>query len=135
MSNLKTYEGQLARDIVSIDARSFQVSEHTLAICLSPGDWVKHRFYERAPGLGMLVAVGKKRDSLMKEIDFITVLWSVEPTNPFNALSPSLVYAPYIPLVITPTVIETESPVAAYQYHRKLVNKSYFSSIKVKDIK
>jgi hypothetical protein len=137
MSMLKTYSGLLAKDIVCIESKTSRLGDCVLALDLCPGSWVKHRFYDQAPGFGMLVASGKHPNWKGEPEDFVTVLWSVEPRNPFSSMpSTGFVYAPYVPLQVTKITLEPDDfKLSAPRYYSHKVNKSNFSSIKVIDIK
>jgi hypothetical protein len=143
MSTLKTYAGKLANDIVCISSKSFRPEDCVLALDLAPGAFVKHRFYSKAPGFGMLITSGRQpnwRVNLLGDPeDFVMVLWSVEPQNPWNPMSlymQGTVYAPYVPLQVSKIKLEPdEFKLSGPWYHSHRVNKSLFSSIKIGDIK
>ena len=71
MSTLQTYEYPRDHDLVRWGSRALSIAKPWLAVNCVPGEWVEHKSMLR-PGKGMLVANGD---------DFITVLWSVEPSN------------------------------------------------------
>jgi len=101
MSVLHTYTGRQVTEITSTNPGVFVKQ-------LVPGSWVKRCWqgssFGTNCGLGLLVATGKRLNNLSTEEDFVTVLWTVEPCNPFAATQP--VFAPYIPLQVTPTFQE-----------------------------
>lgn len=92
---------------------------------LKPGDWVTHSEYG---GHGIIVAIDSEN---------MTVLWSREPQP--RDFSSGFIYAPYIPMQVTPTIFDPEDfkPKGSMltRYAKKLLKPEWFASIKIEDIK
>lgn len=96
------------------------------AVRMAPGEMVRHMYVEGS--LGTLIANGD---------DFITVLWSVYASP--REHSPGFVYAPYVPLQITPTFLEQDDVFQmprdfASRYSSARMISGSFSTVLVKDI-
>lgn len=124
MNRLKTYERSLtAPNIVSLEGE-------TPAVILSPGDWVRDLY---VPGsVGILVAVNEQT---------LSVLWSKYPnervtTDGQKYIETGFVFAPYVPLIVTPTIIEPEDFVltgkgTATRYSKKLIRSDFYGTVNV----
>lgn len=88
MSQLQTYHHPEDHRILSLEGAR-------LAVNMTPGELVRHGHFDGT--CGMLVANGD---------DFVTVLWSKAPivVDVGTYSTGSLMYAPYVPLQVTPSI-------------------------------
>lgn len=122
---LNTYRRNPRPALVSIDW-----GENDLPSTLAPGEWVKT---PQAGGMGMIVAMTDEE---------VSVLWSKLPRAPYNSgsyIESGYVYAPHIPMQVTPTVFKPEdfAPRKGImtRYAKSQVNLKYYGTITIKDIK
>lgn len=127
MSSLKTYDlryknGERADlGLVVVDAEG-DAKTHWI-----PGEWVTDR---AIGGFGMIVATND---------DQLTILWSVEPEWPdvFNVPAAGFVFAPHVPLQITPSILAPEefAPKKGIRYYANKVKSHFYGTITISDIK
>lgn len=91
---------------------------------LEPGDVVFHSYDKNSYGTIVAIAEG-----------LATVLWSREPNLTFpSIMSNGYVFAPYVPLVVTPTIFNSERPekLSGFKrYDKSIIRSDYYGTISV----
>jgi hypothetical protein len=120
VSQLRTYSRRPG--VIDVVVSVERVADRPLPE-LVPGTFVEIPGFRG--GFGIVVAINDED---------VSVLWSIEPNSIDDA---GFVFAPYVPLQITPTIFapeefKTSGSIGRYS---KALLKSVFSTIKVEDIK
>ena len=117
MSSLRTYDippASMGMRFIRADSSSSP---------LDPGSWVKDI---DLGGFGIIIAITDEQ---------ITILWSKEPVTTIEP-NPGFVFAPYVPLIVTPTILPPEDfkLTGFARYSKKSICKEFFGDIDISDI-